>query len=130
MTNFRKFCRNLENDTKLLTCNSYMNFLRFYKSQHPRYGLRRILQNGFQIWINYDHRQKRKFKQKNILTNTNIKPRLKWRPKKAVTKLPRKRLPRSFRKRDLNAVKNIERRKRNKRKYVKYGKQKFPGHFN
>ena len=59
-----KFARVLQKNPKLLTCNSYLNFLRFYKSLNPRYDLIKILQNGFQIWRDMDTKQKKKFTQK------------------------------------------------------------------
>lgn len=56
--------RLLKNDPSILTRNSYLNFLRFYCSQHPRYSWRKILKTGFIIWNKLTLSERKLFIQK------------------------------------------------------------------
>ncbi|XP_023299793.2 uncharacterized protein LOC124421248 [Lucilia cuprina] len=125
------FTRVLNRNPQLLTCNSYINFLRFYKTQHPRYGLRKLLQNGLKVWTNLSVQARKEFKQKKSQSFEDIRPRLKWKSKTSrMSKVPRKRMPRTYKKRHLTAAVNIKRHKRNKQRWQRYGRKKFPGQFN
>lgn len=58
------FGRIFEGNPRLLTRNSYLNFLRYYKSKHPRYGLARMLQRGLEAWTQLPASEQAMFKQK------------------------------------------------------------------
>lgn len=58
------FARVIRQNPQLLTCNSYMNFLRYYKTLHPLLDLRKLLQNGFKVWTHLKPRQRKQFTQK------------------------------------------------------------------
>ncbi|KAM8710969.1 hypothetical protein ACLKA7_017582 [Drosophila subpalustris] len=48
----------------------YLNFLRYFKRKHPRYGTRRLLQEALPHWDALTSGQKKLFQSKRILART------------------------------------------------------------
>ncbi|TMW52805.1 hypothetical protein DOY81_002139, partial [Sarcophaga bullata] len=114
--------RLIKQDPTLLTRNSYLNFLRFYGSQHPRYGWRRILKSGFKIWNKLTPEQRQQFTQKQRMLADRFKARV-YRPVRRRRRpriIPRFQMPQSYRRRSLNANRNVERNRRNYRRFFLY----------
>lgn len=58
------FGRALQNSKRQLTRHPYLNFLRYFKSKHPSYGLTRILHEGAKSWKRMRSEERRSFTQK------------------------------------------------------------------
>ncbi|XP_059217161.1 uncharacterized protein LOC131994343 isoform X2 [Stomoxys calcitrans] len=101
-THVRNFAHIFENNSRELTRNSYLNFLRYYKAQHSHYGLKQILRYGSRAWRNLEADDKELFTQKNVLG---------LRPRRRRVSTYRRPIGDPFRKRRfLNAKRNARRR--------------------
>ncbi|XP_030386337.1 uncharacterized protein LOC115633096 [Scaptodrosophila lebanonensis] len=71
--------RDICDDPRLVAPLPYLNFLRFFKRKHPRFGLRRLLQEAPAHWDAMTEGQKHLFEKQRMLgriARANKRPRL------------------------------------------------------
>lgn len=106
------FGRAFENSKRQLTRHPYLNYLRHFKSKHPRYGFARILREGAKAWKRMAPEEKASFTQKEVLKNLREEERL----QRSSNLLPNSSLQFDYRPQSLSTKRNIERKLRNRQK--------------
>ncbi|XP_050336237.1 uncharacterized protein LOC126763079 [Bactrocera neohumeralis] len=104
------FGRAFENSKRQLTRHPYLNYLRHFKSKHPRYGFTRILREGAKSWKRLAPREKASFSQKEVLRSLRDEEKL----QRDMKLLPASTLQFDYCPQSLSTRRNIERKLRNR----------------
>uniref|UniRef100_A0A034WM19 HMG box domain-containing protein n=1 Tax=Bactrocera dorsalis TaxID=27457 RepID=A0A034WM19_BACDO len=104
------FGRAFENSQRQLTRHPYLNYLRHFKSKHPRYGFTRILREGAKSWKRLAPQEKASFSQKEVLRSLRDEEKM----QRDFRLLPDSTLQFDYCPQSLSARRNIERKLRNR----------------
>ncbi|XP_073843463.1 deadbeat [Musca autumnalis] len=121
-TKINNFAHLFQENPRAITRHPYVNFLRYYKQNHPRYDLKKLLHYGLIAWRKLSLNERSEFNQKNVLEAIQC-PAFKLPRPEAGKNIhrtvapPRPIIPQRYKRRSLSSRRNIRRIMR-KSKYL------------